>query len=85
MVFVENTKKKKKLLNRKKKQLIFYICIVALPILQFCVFYIGVNFNSILLAFKTFDADTNKYVFDGFNNFLIETIGKSFGLYVKHF
>ena len=67
---MENTKKKKKLLNRKKKQLIFYICIVVLPILQFCIFYIGVNFNSILLAFKTFDADTNKYVFDGFNNFI---------------
>ena len=66
---MENTKKQKKRLNRRQKQLIFYICIVALPIIQFCIFYIGVNFNSILLAFKSFDVDTNKYVFVGFSYF----------------
>lgn len=66
---MKDEKKSKKRLNRRQKQLIFYICIVALPILQFCIFYIGVNLNSILLAFKTFDVDSNKYVFDGLNNF----------------
>lgn len=58
-----------KKLNRRKKQLIFYICIIALPLLQFCIFYIGVNINSILLAFKEFDTNTNQYIFVGFDNF----------------
>ena len=44
---MQSTKvKKKKLLTRRKKQLIFYICLVAIPIIQFCIFYIGVNLNS---------------------------------------
>ena len=66
---MEKDKKKKRLLNRRQKQLIFYICIIALPIIQFCIFYIGVNLNSILLAFKKFDVETGGYVFDGFSNF----------------
>ena len=32
---------------------------LAFPILQFCIMWIGVNFNSILLAFKEYDADFN--------------------------
>ena len=60
---------KKKKLNRHTKQLIFYICIIALPLIQFCIFYIGVNLNSILLAFKTFDVGTNQYIYNGFDNF----------------
>ena len=41
----------------------------AIPIAQFCVFYIGVNFNSILLAFKDYDVLTGKFSFTGFDNF----------------
>ncbi len=46
--------------KRKKKQAdiksaVFVACIIAWPILQFAVFYIGVNINSILLAFKKID------------------------------
>lgn len=39
--------------NRNKK--IFYYLMFAFPLLQFAVFYIGVNLNSILLAFKNYD------------------------------
>ena len=47
------TVKKQIYLKKKTKRTIFYCLMVALPILQFCVFYIGVNLNSILLSFKT--------------------------------
>lgn len=48
--------------RRKKKRradLIFVCVMLAIPIFQFCVMYIGVNFNSILLAFKEYDARLN--------------------------
>ena len=39
----------------KDKKKIFYYSLMALPLLQFCIFYIGVNFRSILLAFQKYD------------------------------
>lgn len=47
----------------------FYIGFMALPLLQFCIFYIGVNFNSFLLAFKTisFNGETKQYYTSAFN------------------
>ncbi len=56
----------------KKKKLrdgIFVACVLAFPVLHFLVFYVGVNFNSILLAFEEFDRESGKYVLIGFNNF----------------
>ncbi|MBR4942973.1 MAG: hypothetical protein IKZ28_02995, partial [Clostridia bacterium] len=47
----------------------FYFAVVGFPILQFCIFYIGVNFNSILLAFKNYDTLTGTYSFAGFEHF----------------
>ncbi len=44
-------------LNRQQKRLIFYCIMIALPLLQFCICYIYVNFNSILMAFKLYDDD----------------------------
>lgn len=41
-------------MKKKYKDLWFYVLIVAIPTLQFLVFYIGVNFNSIVLAFKKY-------------------------------
>ena len=54
----------------RRSQVIFYISIVALPVVQFLIFYIGVNFNSILLSFEKYDIHTNTYSFNSFNNFL---------------
>lgn len=48
------TKTQKKLWIKDKK-LVFYISLMIFPLLQFCVFYIGVNFQSILLAFQKFE------------------------------
>ncbi|MBQ2986757.1 MAG: sugar ABC transporter permease [Tyzzerella sp.] len=45
--------------SRERSALRFYCVMMAFPILQFCVMWIGVNFNSILLAFKEYDASLN--------------------------
>ena len=50
----------KKLWIKDKKKL-FYYGLMLFPILQFCVFYIGVNFQSILLAFQKYE--NSKFVF----------------------
>ena len=47
---------------KSKKKWIFYWAIIILPLLQFCIFYVGVNFNSIVLAFKEWDTDTAKLI-----------------------
>jgi ABC-type sugar transport system permease subunit len=41
-----------------RRSLLFYSLMIAWPVLQFCVFYIGVNFNSVLMAFKDFTSNT---------------------------
>lgn len=57
----------------ERGRLIFYICMMALPILQVAIFYFGVNFNSVLLAFKHYavDPDTGEKIMTwaGFENF----------------
>lgn len=60
---------KRKLHTRKVKDLIFYITVLAFPVIQFCIFYICVNFNSIFLAFKQYDFEMGNYVWIGFDNF----------------
>lgn len=62
---------------------IFYAVLAAFPILQFCVFYFGVNFNSIFLAFQEYDIETSTYSFAGFSNFVdfIKSLKSSEGLY----
>ena len=49
--------------------LLFYIIMAAFPVLQFCVFYIGVNANMITKAFSAYDLNTGTYVFNGIENF----------------
>ena len=44
----------RKIMNKKKKRLIFYIAVIALPVLQFAIFYLYVNFNSVILAFQKY-------------------------------
>ena len=59
------TKKKKKINGRT----IFYICAASWSVIQFILFYLCVNFNSILLAFKEFEYGEG-YSFVGFDNFV---------------
>ena len=46
------------------KKLIFYIVCLALPVLQFLIFYVGVNLQSFLLAFQKYDGKTASFYFD---------------------
>ncbi len=62
-------KKKRRFTVLSKADLIFYVLMAAIPVVQFAFFYIGVNFNMILMAFKTYDMDLGKYVYTGFNQF----------------
>ncbi len=56
---------KKKKRNSLQRQL-FIIALLALPIIQFCIFYIYVNFSSIVMAFRTLEK--GKWVWS-MNNF----------------
>ena len=55
--------------KKRRADAIFLAIIFAFPILQFVVMYVGVNINSILLAFQTYDAQTSTYYISGFGNF----------------
>ena len=66
---MQTTKRKKGGLHRTRNQRIFFWCIIALPLAQFCIFYIGVNFNSILLAFKDYSYEDGSFQWVGFENF----------------
>lgn len=62
----------KGLSSLKRKRMVFYVVGITLPVLQFCIFYLGVNLNSILLAFKSYtDVGGGRYTFTfaGFSNF----------------
>ena len=58
--------KKGKPFNKKD---LFYYGLLALPLLQFSIFYIYVNFNSFILAVKSFNVETLEYDFVGLKNF----------------
>ncbi len=51
-------KKNKGLSRLRRNDLIFYICLVIVPSLQFFLMYVCVNVNAILLAFQKIDAVT---------------------------
>ena len=59
--------------NKKQKgdrgELIFYCCLVALPLLQIVIFYFYVNFNSILMAFQSYDRLSDTFYWDFGANF----------------
>lgn len=66
-----------KMLKLLKKRW-FYYCLIIFPIVHFCIFYIGINANSIVLAFTKYDVYTGQNSFHGFENFkqLITDIGE---------
>ena len=62
--------KKKVVSARKKEQILFYASFATLPLLQFFIYYILVNFQAILFAFQEFDIYTGRYNFNNFQNFI---------------
>ena len=65
----EKALKSDKLISRETKRLVFYIVMIALPIFQFCLCYIYVNFNSIRMSFYEYDAIAMGYQFVGLKYF----------------
>ena len=53
----------------RNRDFIFYLGLLALPLLQFFIFYVGVNFISIFLALKKIDPLTGEEGWVGLNNF----------------
>lgn len=71
-------------LSRNKKRLIFYILMLILPLIQFAIFYVYVNFNSIVMAFSSYTEGEAGYVQNfgwnqAVNNFkhVFEVIGQN--------
>lgn len=62
-------KTKKRMTKQSRGRLLFYICVLAYPMLHYLIFYVGVNINSVLLAFQEYDQDLAVYRFVGFVNF----------------
>lgn len=58
---------KKGLGQKRRKDALFVYLMLFLPLVQFAIFYIGVNLNSLLMTFQRYDVDG--YVFAGFKNF----------------
>lgn len=61
-------------LKKRTRNLIFYIALIILPFCHFLVFWIGVKFNAILLAFQAFDSGVPSWAggetsWVGFDNF----------------
>ena len=61
------TVKRGSMVSAKRKKIFFYWSIIALPLLQFSVFYLYVNMRSFTLAFQEYDS--GKYIFVGLKNF----------------
>ena len=65
--------KKASLSNKRTQDLIFCLIILFVPVLQFSIFYIGVNVNSFVMAFQKYEIDEltgmGSFVGNGFENF----------------
>ena len=48
-------------LTRNSKRNIYYFCIMALPILQFLIFYVYVNIDSVMMAFSSYEVALGGY------------------------
>ncbi len=59
----------KKGISKKKISMYVFICVfLAWPMIQFSIFYVYMNFNNIMLAFKGMNVDGSTY-WNGLNNF----------------
>ena len=54
---------------KARRKMLFYVCMMALPCLQFFIFWVCVNANSLLLAFRRYDYDEG-FLWAGLDNFI---------------
>ncbi len=59
-------------MTRRTKQIIFYTLLIAIPVIQFCIFFIYVRANSIILTFQEYNVAASgkgyEITFAGLNN-----------------
>ena len=53
----------------KRSKLLFYLSIIIFPVVQFVIFWVIVNFNSLLLSFKEYSLNENKVMVETFVGF----------------
>lgn len=84
--------KKNSLANKTTQDLIFCLIVLLVPVVQFLIFYIGVNVNSFVMAFQKYEIDEltglGKYIWNGFENFKVMFVeiqeGGKFGFALKN-
>ncbi len=52
---------RKKMSKKVLREYLFVYGMILLPIIQFCIFYIWINANSIIMAFQEFDVDASGF------------------------
>lgn len=67
MILIDQ-KYKKKSIKGWFKENGFFLCLVALPVLQFLIMYVYVNLNSFVMAFRSYSVDEG-WGWAGFDNF----------------
>lgn len=74
--------REKRMLKEREKDLIFYIIMMIWPVVQFCIFYIGVNANSFLMAFQrmSMEGEVYEWTFD----MMYEAFGTILGWHDKN-
>ena len=71
---------------RERSKRLFYLSLIIIPCLHFLLFFVYVNFNSIKMAFFTYEENLEGlgyvYIFAGFDNFRsgLEKLGEKFYL-----
>ena len=74
-----------------KKDLLFYALLLIIPLAQFGIFYIGVNFNSLMLAFQKVDGNTGvrtwlsiNEIFKNFSDVFTNSESQFLGIYLRN-
>lgn len=62
-------KTKSNFLKKRNRQLIFYICLISIPLIKWLIFYIYGNLNAFGLAFQNYNLNTGEYEWYAFKNF----------------
>ena len=63
-----------------KGDILFYVLVLLIPLVQIAIFYFGVNGRNILMAFHVYDKSTDTFTFSNYNfrYFALEIKDKSF-------
>ena len=50
-----------------KGDILFYVLVLLIPLVQIAIFYFGVNGRNILMAFQIYDKSTDTFTFSNYN------------------